>query len=916
MDITNAIIKATGNAGSKAITKGAEKAIEKTTTKAVTKATEQAVNKALTKTATSGLTGLLGGKLAKGSGSTLDGILGPSSGLILPEPKITPKSLAKYTEDALGEPLNSVGSVMNNMDYTLADMKADKALSRKNYEIVKNNAREVADITNPVEDMNVIGVTSKSGLPALNRQQYHEDTIGSLRLPDGSKNPHVSGKDVPDYMQNHLSNDTNVGNDIILRELFGDHDNALDMNELYDRYEKLAQGANANEIYTPENIDLGIAMEGKKGEEIVQDFADRAFGNKRDIPVSSRSSGAKNVKVSRPTADMGVEEAVAETDNTGLANKIAEMKEQLQTATGGAGRGNGGGAPTATASPDYGGLGDSGFANKLNEQANRPVNVQVRADGSAGTATKQQQGQRFIRDKAIKNLNTTPRQYADLMGKSRSIGNYYEKVADRIKAENIVQANVAQKTEAALNHIENIKARAFETADELGLTIDLSGIDNTIGLKPYQKKQLTDLGYNLNDIIGDKVLSATQAEEVYKILRGYAYDLLDDTAKPLEKAAGKELNRAADEVSKRIDDVLDNMGIDFKKEFLDGAGVGGVDMNGKYLREISQNGKPLSFSDLRREESDWINISKTAGRPIKEEKVPESIAEAIGQVFKKGGEKARERYYERQAYGPGGAGGAGGNMGGGSVPPTGGSGAENSINFETVGGRTGTLGNLLSRAKAAGLVGAGVLGGMMLGGGGGGGSTGGSSDFANMYNPNMGSETEAEPEIDPYQTLTIGGYTYDQLENGYTAAMMAGDSDAAKLIANMIGMLDDKVKRYQDAKENSSSSSDIAAKQKAALNVLSGLMSNYQAEGPIKGNITGILNTITGGGYNPNAYAYSTGAEGSLGTIIKALGDSGMLSEGDQERARKLMPQITDSPEAAKVKYQQLLEIIRGAGAQ
>ena len=139
-------------------------------------------------------------------------------------------------------------------------------------------------------------------------------------------------------------------------------------------------------------------------------------------------------------------------------------------------------------------------------------------------------------------------------------------------------------------------------------------------------------------------------------------------------------------------------------------------------------------------------------------------------------------------------------------------------------------------------------------------------------------------------------------------------SDAAKLIANMMGMLDDKVKRYQDAK--GSSKSDIAAKQKAALNVLSGLMSNYKAEGPIQGNITGFLNTITGGGYNPNAYAYSTGAEGSLGTIIKALGDSGMLSEGDQQRARKLMPQITDSPEAAKVKYQQLLEIIRGAGAQ
>ena len=175
--ITNAIIKATTDAGSKAITKGAQKAvgkattkaIEKATTEAITKATENAVNKALTKSVTRGLTGAGVSSLAPKAGSTLDGIIGRSSGITLPEPKITPKSLAKYTEEVLGEPLNSVGSVMNNMDYTLADMKADKALSRKNYEIVKNNAREAADIMNPVEEMNVLGVTSKSGLPTLNR---------------------------------------------------------------------------------------------------------------------------------------------------------------------------------------------------------------------------------------------------------------------------------------------------------------------------------------------------------------------------------------------------------------------------------------------------------------------------------------------------------------------------------------------------------------------------------------------------------------------------------------------------------------------------------------------------------------------------------------------------------------------------
>ena len=902
MAVTNAIIKA----GEKALTKGSEKAIEKATTKALTKATEKAVNNALTKSITRGLTGAGVSSLASKAGSTLDGILGRSSGLTLPEPKVTPKSLSKYTEEALGEPLNSVGSVMNNMDYTLADMKADKALSRKNYEIVKNNAREAADIMNPVEDMNVLGVTSKSGLPALNRQQYYEDTIGSLRLPDGSKNPYVSGKDVPDYMQNHLSNDTNVGNDRILRELFGDHDNALDMNELYNRYEKLAQGANANEIYTPENIDMGIAMEGKRGDAITQDFADRLFGGKRDIPVSSSSSGAKNVKVSRPTANMGVEEAVAETPRTTnpeLTNQIAELRAQIGSTGGsGAGMGNSGGGGTATQLP-----GSEGFNVKLKTGDTTNIRVAPEAVGS----TRQQRAIRKLDDMTAKSMNASAKQYRGLVGKSGSIDGHYKTVAERIRAEKIDQANVGQKAQSALSLREDIKQQGLQYAEANGVTLDLSGIDNTIGLSATQKRKLAELGLGLDDMLGGTgVVTPTQAEDIYKTLRDYAYNW-SDSKDALTKMAGNACEKEAEAVRNMIDNTMDNINVDYKTSLLEEAAKNGEDP--AYLRKLAGK-KDFKFSDLRKDQSDWITINDLAGNKIKEGPTVNVFGTDTGipNPLTSGAEKIKEKFYERQAYGPGGSGGAGGNMGGGSVPPTGGSGAENPINFETVGGRTGTLGNLLSKAKTAGLVGAGVLGGVMLGGGGGGGSTEGSSDFANMYNANMGAETE--PEIDPYQTLTIGGYTYDQLENGYTAAMMAGDSDAAKLIANMMGMLDDKVKRYQDAKD--SSKSDIAAKQKAALNVLSGLMSNYKAEGPIQGNITGFLNAITGGGYNPNAYAYSTGAEGSLGTIIKALGDSGMLSEGDQQRARKLMPQITDSPEAAKVKYQQLLEIIRGAGAQ
>jgi hypothetical protein len=40
------------------------------------------------------------------------------------------------------------------------------------------------------------------------------------------------------------------------------------------------------------------------------------------------------------------------------------------------------------------------------------------------------------------------------------------------------------------------------------------------------------------------------------------------------------------------------------------------------------------------------------------------------------------------------------------------------------------------------------------------------------------------------------------------------------------------------------------------------------------------------------------------------------LSEGDQKRALNLLPKTTDSEAAAKAKYQQLIQILQGAGAQ
>ena len=878
-------------------------ALTKAGTGALTQAGTSALSNIVRDSATKALTGAGISTLAKGAGSTLDGILGRSSGLILPEPKITPITLAESANKVFpGENIQTIGDMINKFEGSnLEKIYKNKGLSKKSYDTLKEGAREAADINNSALD--AVGLSSKSQLPVLNREQYYYDTLGKVKGSD-----YVSYKDVPDYMKNHLSNPKDAseafqrgGNDEILRGLF--NDDTSDLSDLYARYEELAQMDNANNIYTPENIDTGVAIMGDKGKMAEQDFADRLFNGKKDINVSKVSSPAKSVKVSRPTANMGVEEAVAETPattNPALANEIAELKAQVSSAGGGM---RGGGTPTATASPDYGGLGDSGFNVKLKN--GDTTNVQIRP--SATGSTKQQRAIRKLDDMSAKSMNANAKQYRGLVGKSGSIDGHYKTVAERLRAEKIDQANVAEKAQSALSGREDIKQQGLQYAEANGVTMDLSSVDSLVGLSPTQKRKLSELGLSLDDMLGGKkVVSPTQAEEIYKVLRQYGYDW-EDSKDALTTMAGKAMKKEADAVREIIDNTMDNINVDYKTPLVEFMSSNGEDP--AYIRKIAGKAD-FKFSDLRKDQSDWLTMNDLAGNKIKAEPTLNifGVDTGLNNPLSSGAEKIKEKIYERQAYG---AGGAGGNMGGGSVPPLGGSGAENSINFTETAGRTGTLGNLLGKAKSAGLVGAGVLGGLMLGGGGG--SGGGSGSLANTGYGSMGAG-QAEEQSDPYSTMTIGGYTYDELEAGYMAALQAGDGDAAKLIANMMGMLDDKIERYSKSKE--SSSSGVAGKQRAALNVLSGLMQNYEAQGPIGGRLTQLLNGLTGGGYNPAVSAYDSGAQGSLGTIIKALGDTGALSEGDQKRALELLPKTTDSEQAAKMKYQQLIQILQGAGVQ
>lgn len=208
------------------------------------------------------------------------------------------------------------------------------------------------------------------------------------------------------------------------------------------------------------------------------------------------------------------------------------------------------------------------------------------------------------------------------------------------------------------------------------------------------------------------------------------------------------------------------------------------------------------------------------------------------------------------------------------------------------------------------------------------GSTGGdvadSEEYINalLYGTPLPSGSDA---VAPSQLLN--GYSLDDYRNAYVAALLDGNTYMANIYKNIMeqfdnsddidSKLDRQYKQLQiqqlQQKINSANSTATTgdAKKAAALNTIQSLMKNYEAQGPIAGHITGLLNDITGGAYNPSVYAYESGAKGSLGSIIKALGDSGALSEGDQQRALNLIPSTNDSPAAARKKYQQLMNILQ-----
>ena len=463
-------------------------------------------------------------------------------------------------------------------------------------------------------------------------------------------------------------------------------------------------------------------------------------------------------------------------------------------------------------------------------------------------------------------------------------------MAERFKALNVDLANVADKSAAGRNAYGGVMNDLFDYMDNAGVGVDLSGLKNAGNLfTKTQKNRLSQLyGIDIDDFLNGKV-TAKQANDLYKMTR--------DVSRRLAKSQDATQSILADPMKKlstQIRDKLDDTASSVSKSFglrqrLQNAAdsIGDAEVARAYAGLTDDAVKAsMARADMApyMQMEDFIGLQAPQEETLKILGVNTGVAnpapkaaKAVRNAVLKSKDKLSSDTGKNAAIalGAGGLGLLGGLLAGGN-----GGGGQNMVNPSTLNALTGDSD-------------------VVYGGNGMNTQVGGQNGSTATLGGNAGNSADT--------SYTIGGYSYDDLENAYVSAIMAGDSGAAGVISDMIGMLDAKTKR-QESKTSKS------GKAQAAMDILNTLMGNFQAQGFIGGNITNILNGLTGGNYNYQAANYNEQGRGSLGMIIRAMGDSGQLAEGDVERAMGLIPQITDSKEKAADKYQKLMAMLQSAG--
>lgn len=476
-------------------------------------------------------------------------------------------------------------------------------------------------------------------------------------------------------------------------------------------------------------------------------------------------------------------------------------------------------------------------------------------------------------------------------------------------------ANIMTGNEGILSNFNN---NALKNAQVSALIPDeartkaLKAIENSIALEPHQKKTLTNIINTANDVPQGKIAerlaergenraAAIGEADIYDLhkavqeLEGKAYDMTGkgaDAARKIVRDYAGDLKKSINAASKDVYNNPDN--IQELSEALVGA-----NLSPRLTQDIvKQLRDGVDYTTLRSMQSPFV----TLGQIAKQQKMAPLAGGVGGQSFNNPLAQVAEEVVGKPLA------------------------AATGKALQT-GGRALQLASknsdkLANGAKNAALAGAGLLAlGQMNGGqqqgtdqlSGNSGQLGGAQGAqAQQKELQQAQQLQAMQQL--MQPSTFGGKNRDQIEQAYMAAAADNNPKAVQFYASMLEQLDkkDAMNQKQIAllqKANSSKTSKDDQKKADAAKKAASIETMYKqaggAQGPV-GVLNNLLNSATLGMFNPGASAYEANQQALAVALARAAGDSGALSNQDIQGYKSMLPLTTDSPQAAKLKLQNI----------
>lgn len=476
-------------------------------------------------------------------------------------------------------------------------------------------------------------------------------------------------------------------------------------------------------------------------------------------------------------------------------------------------------------------------------------------------------------------------------------------------------ANIMTGNEGILSNFNN---NALKNAQVSALVPDeartkaLKAIENSIALEPHQKKTLTNIINTANDVPQGKIAerlaergenraAAIGEADIYDLhkavqeLEGKAYDMTGkgaDAARKIVRDYAGDLKKSINAASKDVYNNPDN--IQELSEALVGA-----NLSPRLTQDIvKQLRDGVDYTTLRSMQSPFV----TLGQIAKQQKMAPLAGGVGGQSFNNPLAQVAEEVVGKPLA------------------------AATGKALQT-GGRALQLASknsdkLANGAKNAALAGAGLLAlGQM---------NSGQQQGADQLSGNSGQlggaqgaqaqqkELQQAQQLQAMQQLMqpskFAGKDRDQIEQAYMAAAADNNPKAVQFYASMLEQLDKKDAMNQKQlaalqKANSSKTSKDDQKKADAAKKAASIETMYKqaggAQGPV-GVLNNLLNSATLGMFNPGASAYEANQQALAVALARAAGDSGALSNQDIQGYKSMLPLTTDSPQAAKLKLQNI----------